>query len=47
VLVAAGVRFVKDASILLSASSDKTARMWRASEDGSYASAKVFTVRPA
>lgn len=42
----AGVKFVRGSSILLSASSDKTARMWQATEDGIYTCAKVLTVRP-
>ncbi|EIE19108.1 spliceosome component, nuclear pre-mRNA splicing factor [Coccomyxa subellipsoidea C-169] len=37
------VKFFKDSSLLVSASADHTARMWRANEDGSYSAAHVLT----
>ncbi len=44
-MFATGVKFFKDSSLLVSASADHTARMWRANEDGSYSAAHVLTVR--
>ncbi|BDA49495.1 Pre-mRNA-processing factor 19 [Coccomyxa sp. Obi] len=37
------VKWVKNSSLLVSASSDQNSRMWRANEDGSYSSAHVLT----
>ena len=35
-LATAGVKFVKDASTLLSVSADSTARIWRAGDNNNY-----------
>ena len=40
----AGVKFVRESGLLLSASSDATARLWKAGDDGAYSAAHILTV---
>ena len=44
-LASAGVKFVKDASTVLTASADTTARIWRAGENGSYSAVHTLKVQ--
>ena len=42
----AGVKFLRESGLLLSASADSTARLWKAGDDGAYTAAHILTVRP-